>query len=278
LKLRGEYFIGISGWRYAGWRRTFYPEDLPQRRELEYASRCLRSIELNGSFYSLQTPTSYRRWYEETPDDFVFSIKGPRYISHILRLEGAERPIATFFGSGLLGLREKLGAILWQLPPNFKFDEARLDAFFAALPRTTAKARALALRKADRARLREKVYAPVDQDRTLRYALEVRNETFAENPRFLRLLRRQGIALVCADAAAKWPFFDVSTAKFTYARLHGGTALYASEYGTPVLKKWAVRAKKWHRRGDVFVYFDNDVKTHAPFDAMKLRAILGLKR
>src|ERR1051326_6840139 len=121
--------IGISGWTYAPWRGTLYPKDLPQKRELEYASRKLNSIEINGTFYSLQRPTSYQAWYDQTPDDFVFSVKGPRFITHIRRLKDVDEPLANFFASGLLCLKEKLGPILWQLPPNSKFDADRLDQF-----------------------------------------------------------------------------------------------------------------------------------------------------
>lgn len=275
----GNYYIGISGWRYAGWRKTFYPEDLPQRLELEFASEKLRSIEINGSFYSLQTPSSYKKWYESTPDDFVFSVKAPRYITHIRRLVDVKIPVANFFASGVLALREKLGPILWQLPPSFKYDPERLETFFKLLPRTTNEARVLAM-KADRSRLRARVFARIDEERPLRHALEVRNPSFEHQPSFLRLLKRYKVALVCADAAKLWPFFDEVTSDFFYARLHGGTALYVSQYGVKSLKKWAKLAKKWHgKKGrDVYIYFDNDAKVHAPFDAMKLREILHIKR
>src|SRR5438874_6725199 len=129
--------IGISGWTYGPWRGTFYPKDLPQKKELWYASRRVNSIEINGSFYSLQTPSSYQKWYEETPDDFLFSIKGGRFITHMRRLKNVQAPLANFFASGVLALKQKLGPILWQLPPNFKFDPGRLEEFFAMLPRDT---------------------------------------------------------------------------------------------------------------------------------------------
>src|SRR6201987_1551004 len=140
----GDIRIGISGWRYKGWRGVFYPEDLPQKRELEYASRIFRSIEINGTFYSLQRPESFARWAEATPEDFVFAVKGPRYITHMRRLLEPRAPLANFLASGVLRLGPKLGPVLWQLPPSFRFDKARLEAFFALLPRDTAAAARLA--------------------------------------------------------------------------------------------------------------------------------------
>src|SRR5215213_7942378 len=136
--------IGISGWNYKPWRGVFYPKGLVQRRELEYASRQLNSIEINGSFYSLQRPSSYETWYGATPDDFVFSVKGGRFITHMKKLKDIEKPLANFFASGLLKLKEKLGPILWQFPPGFAFNEQRFSDFFELLPRTTKDAAKLA--------------------------------------------------------------------------------------------------------------------------------------
>src|SRR5437762_14194724 len=132
--------IGISGWRYAGWRGKFYPKGLPQHRELEFASGTFNSVEINGSFYSLQRSSSYQRWYSETPDDFVFSVKGARFITHMKKLRDVETPLANFFASGVLALRGKLGPILWQLPPYFGWDPERLSRFFKILPRNTVQA------------------------------------------------------------------------------------------------------------------------------------------
>src|SRR5436189_5432720 len=136
--------VGISGWRYEGWRGKFYPEGLTQHRELEYASRVFNSIEINGSFYSLQLPSSYQRWYAQTPQDFLFSLKGARYITHMKRLRDVKIPLANFFASGVLALREKLGPILWQLPPSFRFDSERLRILFELLPPDTKRASNLA--------------------------------------------------------------------------------------------------------------------------------------
>src|SRR5207237_3891784 len=143
---RSELRIGISGWRYAGWRGKFYPKDLPQRRELEFASGAFNSVEINGSFYSLQLPSSYKRWYDATPGDFVFAVKGGRFITHMKKLRGVETPLASFFASGVLALRDKLGPVLWQLPPSLGFDAGRLEEFFVQLPRSAGEAAWLARR------------------------------------------------------------------------------------------------------------------------------------
>src|SRR5436305_12196306 len=132
--------IGISGWNYTPWRGVFYPGGLPHRRELEFASRSMNSIEINGSFYSLQRPSSYQRWHAETPPGFIFSVKGGRFITHMKKLRDVETPLANFFASGVLCLREKLGPILWQLPPNFGWNEERFSTFLEMLPRDTAAA------------------------------------------------------------------------------------------------------------------------------------------
>jgi uncharacterized protein YecE (DUF72 family) len=264
--------IGISGWRYAGWRGVFYPKGLAQRRELEYASRQFRSVEINGSFYSLQRPEFYRQWYQDTPEGFVFAVKGGRFITHMKKLRGVEKPLANFFASGPLALNEKLGPILWQLPPVLPFDEERLARFFELLPRDTIEAAALARRHDHRVSRRSWLRA--DARRPIRHALEVRHESF-RSPRFLRLLREHAIGLVVADTAGRWPFLDDVTADFVYVRLHGDAELYVSGYTSEAVEAWATRIRRWRaRRRDVYVYFDNDAKVHAPFDAMALEARL----
>jgi uncharacterized protein YecE (DUF72 family) len=265
--------IGISGWRYPPWRGVFYPAGLPQAQELRYASRRLDSVEINGSFYSLQRPSSYRRWYAETPDDFVLAVKGGRFITHNKKLRDCETPLANFFASGVLALEEKLGPILWQLPPQLRFDVARLEEFFALLPRTTAEAAALARRHDGRLRHGDHVHVRVD--RPLRHALEVRHPSF-DDPAFLRLLERAGIALCVADSAGRWPYLEAVTADFVYVRLHGNKRLYVGGYDAAALDAWAARIAAWRAaRRDVYVYFDNDVKVRAPFDALNLAARLG---
>lgn len=266
--------VGISGWTYEPWRGVFFPAGLAHRRELEYASRRMSSIEINGTFYSLQRPESYARWSAETPDDFVFSVKGPRYITHIRRLLEPRTPLANFFASGPLALGRKLGPILWQLPPSFRFEPRRLDAFLRLLPRSTEAAARLA-REHD-PWLDGRAWTRAAGDMPLRHALEVRHESF-RNPEFFEILRRREVALVTADAAGKWPFFVEQTAGFAYARLHGDEALYSSGYTPAALRAWAARLRSWARGGrDAFAYFDNDVKGRAPFDAMSLARLLGL--
>jgi uncharacterized protein YecE (DUF72 family) len=269
----GTLRIGISGWRYPPWRHVFYPKGLPQHRELEFASRRLRTIEINGSFYSLQRPSSYLRWYEETPADFVFSVKGGRFLTHNKKLRDCAGPLANFLASGVLALEEKLGPILWQLPPQLRFDADRLESFLTLLPATTAAAAELA--RGHDGRLRHGAYLDVRADRPLRYALEVRHESFRD-PAFVALLRRHRVALCVADTAGKWPYLEEDTADFVYVRLHGDKRLYVSGYGSGALDAWAQRLRGWQARGrSVYVYFDNDVKVRAPFDAMNLAARLG---
>jgi uncharacterized protein YecE (DUF72 family) len=269
----GDVRIGISGWRYAPWRGVFYPKGLPQRRELEHASRRMRSIEINGSFYSLQRPSCYVAWRDETPAGFVFAVKGGRFITHNLKLTRAEQPLANFFASGVLALEDKLGPILWQLPPQLRFDAARLEAFFALLPRTTFEAARVA--RGHDHRIKHGAYLEPKRDRPIRYALEVRHESF-HDPLFLRVLERAKVALCVADTAGKWPFIDAVTADLVYVRLHGEKKLYVSGYDAASLDAWAARVARWSEAGrDVYVYFDNDVKVRAPFDAMNLAARLG---
>ena len=149
MAVKTAIHIGVSGWRYAPWRGHFYPKGLPQRAELDYATRCFSSIEINGSFYSLQSPRSWQAWYEAAPEDFVFGVKGPRYITHMLRLTQVDTALANFFASGIFRLREKLGPILWQLPANFAFDAERLEGFLGRLPRDLRDAAALARKRDD---------------------------------------------------------------------------------------------------------------------------------
>jgi len=278
--------VGISGWRYAGWRGKFYPDGLPQRQELAYAAGRFRTIELNGSFYSLQRPADYARWYGEVPDDFVFAVKGSRYITHMLRLRKVDTALANFLASGLFELEEKLGPILWQLPPTFAYDRERLQAFFELLPRTGRDASKLARKHDDRIKARARLRT--DPAKELRHAVEVRHRSFVQ-PDFIDLLRRQRIALVVADTAGKWPLMEDVTADFVYVRLHGDKKIYESGYSAAALDRWATRTDAWRRGGetgdagkasakqpprranrDVYVYFDNDIKVHAPADASRL--------
>ena len=267
--------VGISGWRYQPWRGVFYPEGLPQRRELEYAARHFSTIEINGSFYSLQRPEYYEDWYDAAPRGFVYAVKGSRYITHMLRLKGVDKPLANFFASGVLALRDKLGPFLWQFPPMFRFDAARLERFFELLPRTTAQALALARRRDFRVKGRARL--SVDAERKLRHAIEIRHQSFVDHA-FLDLLRRHDIGLVVADTAGKWPKLFETTSDFVYVRLHGDIQIYTSGYTGRALEHWAGRIRGWHAsRKQVYVYFDNDVKVRAPFDALDLMKKLDLR-
>jgi uncharacterized protein YecE (DUF72 family) len=248
-----QAFVGISGWTYKPWRGEFYPKGLRQKDELAYASRQLGSIEVNGSFYALQKPESYRAWAAATPEGFVFSVKGSRFITHMKKLAGVEEALPRFFESGVYELGDKLGPVLWQLPPNLGYDPDRLAAFFDLLPRSVP-----------------------GTGRHLRHAMEVRHDSF-KVAAFPALLRAHDIALVTADTAGKWPFFDELTSDFAYARLHGAEELYVSGYDPPAIRAWGARVRAWLGTGrDSYVYFDNDVKVRAPFDARALAAELGV--
>jgi uncharacterized protein YecE (DUF72 family) len=283
---RGAIRVGLSGWRYPPWRGVFYPRGLPQRRELEYASRRFSTIEINGSFYSLQRPEYYARWRDETPDDFIFGVKGARFITHMLRLRNCEQALANFFASGIADLGDKMGPLLWQLPPTLRFDREALANFFALLPADADAASALARRHDGR--LAGRASCRFATSRAFRHALEVRHPTFVDEA-FVELLRRHRVALVVADTAGRWPYAEDVTADFVYVRLHGDQELYVSGYGDDALDGWRDRLVAWSdgrapadaqlissnvppgRHGrDVFCYFDNDVKVMAPRDAHAL--------
>lgn len=275
--------IGVSGWRYARWRGDFYPEGLPQRRELEYIGTNFSTVELNGSFYSLQRPESYRRWRSEVPDDFVFAVKGSRYVTHMLRLENVEQALANFFASGVLALGQQLGPILWQLPERQGFDPLVLERFLDALPRSTGEA--LTMARGHDERLDGRAWLEIEADLPLRYALEPRSATF-DDERAFQLLREHGIALAIADTAGRWPRFDTLTSDFVYVRLHGSQVLYHSGYTDQELQDWAARIAAWStgdRDGedagrDVYVYFDNDARGRAPHDATALAMLVQRER
>ena len=283
----GKVRIGMAGWRYAPWRGVFYPADLPQRAELEYASRRVSSIELNGSFYALQRPSSFRQWAAQTPSDFVFAVKAPRYITHVRRLLDCRKPLANFFAQGLFELGPKLGPVLWQFPPSMKYDAERFEAFFELLPHTTAAAAKLAASR--EARMKGRTTLAFERSRRIPHAIEVRHPSF-EDRDFIRQLRRHRIAAVIADTDDRWPRIEDLTADFVYLRLHGDESLYASGYTAAALDRWARRIRAWSggkqprdaqrvapglkpaRRAsrDVYCYFDNDVKALAPRDAQAL--------
>jgi uncharacterized protein YecE (DUF72 family) len=286
--------IGISGWRYEPWRGVFYPKDLPQRLELHYASRAVNTIEINGSFYSLQRPESYSKWYDDAPEGFMFTVKGPRYITHMRRLREVEEPLANFLASGVFNLRDKLGPIIWQFPPNFKYDRARMEPFLALLPHDTKAASATARKRS--AWMKGRTRLATGEERALRHAIEIRHESFLDAS-FVDLLREHDVALVIAETARPWPMAHDITADFVYVRLHGDKELYQSGYRDKALTRWARRILAWHRGGepadaqkisdkkapkaksrDVYCFFDNtDVKLRAPRDAQTLMRMLGVK-
>jgi uncharacterized protein YecE (DUF72 family) len=284
--------IGISGWRYEGWRGMFYPKGLQQARELEFASRVVDTIEINGSHYSLQTIGSYKSWYAATPAHFVFSVKSPRYLTHMLRFrDDTARPaIANFFASGVLALEEKLGPFLWQFPPNYSFEPDRLNRFLALLPRDTREATALASQHDARVK---QPWFDIKRQHRLRHAIEIRHPSFA-SPDFIKTLREHRVALVISDSVAGWPYAEDLTADFMYMRLHGTETLYGGAYTDEGLDHWASRIRSWsagsappdsklfspararpRKTRDVFCYFDNDQKVRAPFDAQRLMARLS---
>jgi uncharacterized protein YecE (DUF72 family) len=267
--------VGTSGWRYRSWRGDFYPPGLVQRAELEYIGEQFSTVELNGSFYSLQRPQSYLRWRAAVPEGFTFAVKGSRYISHMLRLRDTTAALANFFASGVLALGATLGPILWQLPERQEFDPDVLDDFLTALPRTTTEARALAQRHDER--MTGRIWLEEVDDRPLHYALEPRSDTF-DDPALAEILNRHGVALTVADTAGRWPQFEPGDAELVYVRLHGASELYTSGYSPEELREWAGRCRRWASTAggrDVWVYFDNDARGHAPHDARALARLVG---
>jgi uncharacterized protein YecE (DUF72 family) len=263
----GKIRVGLSGWSYKEWRGDFYPSDLPQADELTYAAARFPSLEINRTFYSLVTPQTLRTWYEATPYDFRFAVKGSRFITHNKKLANIEGPMDRFLESGLTQLKHKLGPILWQLGPNLRFDPARVEGFLTGLPRKLGKRRLL-------------------------HALEPRHPSFFV-PEMARLARHHNVAIALSHSSA-WPYTEEITAGFVYVRLHGPRELYGSAYTEPELEDWAERISAWSRGSepddarrltdleppprqsrDVYVYFDNDSGGHAPRDAQALIRLLA---
>ena len=290
----GKIRIGISGWRYEPWRGVFYPEKLTQKSELAYASSKFNSLEINGTFYSLQRPSSFASWKKDTPEDFVFSVKCPRFITHIRRLREIEGPLANFLASGVLLFEKKLGPFLWQLPPNFKYQAELLENFFKLLPMDSATA--LNIARSHDERIKTDDGLEVSGKFPVRHAIEIRNQSFA-NEEFIALLRKYNVGLVCADTP-EWPRMMDLTSDFIYCRLHGSEKLYENGYDDKALDDWARRVADWAQgrepkdaervvdeagpkraARDVFVYFDNDLKVKAPVDAqalsVRIQKILG---
>ena len=281
--------IGLSGWSYDSWRGDFYPDRLARTRQLSFASRQFESLEINGSFYGMLNPNTYRRFYAETPVGFLFALKGSRFITHNKKLRDVASPLANFLASGPLLLREKLGPMLWQLEDRTQFDADKVNAFLELLPRTTDAAAQLA-RHHDH-RIREP-WVHIDRKRRIRHALEIRHPSFF-TAEMVRAARRTGTALVFSDAG-DWQYTEEITAGFIYIRLHGVPKTYVSRYDDAALEGWAERILAWQegneradarritdrapprrRTRDVYVYFDNDAHGHAYRDAARLAGMLG---
>jgi uncharacterized protein YecE (DUF72 family) len=263
---KGSIRIGIGGWTYEPWRGTFYPDDLTQKRELEYASRRLTSIEINGTFYGSQKPDTFAKWRDETPDDFVFSLKAPRFATNRKALAEAGGTITRFFGGGVMELKHKLGPINWQLMPTKKFDPADFDAFLKLLPKEA-------------------------EGRSLRHVVEVRHGSF-RCPEFITLAREHGVAVVIA-ADSSYPQIADLTASFVYARIMGTKEIAESGYSDAALDLWAARAQAWAsgaavdgldcvepqsadgKARDVYIYFISGHKVRNPAAAMALLGRLG---
>jgi uncharacterized protein YecE (DUF72 family) len=246
--MSGKIYVGIGGWTFEPWRGVFYPKGLPQKRELEYASRQLTSIEINGTYYSTFKAESWAKWRDETPPGFVFSVKASRYCTNRRDLAGAGEAIARFVAQGLHELRDRLGPINWQFMASKKFDAADFEAFLKLLPREV-------------------------KGLPLRHALELRSPTFQE-PRFYELARRHKVAICFADGG-DFPVIDEPTADFTYARLMGTQEAIETGYPPKALDQWAERARQWAKRGDVFIYMISGAKVRAPAAAQALIARLG---
>lgn len=283
----GHIRVGLSGWKYPSWRGVFYPHGLRQTDELAYAAKLFDTIEINGTFYALQRPELFASWRDSVPDDFVFAVKGSRFITHMKKLKGVETALANFFASGVLALGDKLGPFLWQLPERLSYDEARLEGFLTLLPRDTEAAAELARHHDER--VAGRAFTEAGERRALRHAMEIRHPSFLDAG-FIRLLRRHGVALVFSDGAGL-PYAEDLTADFVYVRLHGAEELYASGYDGAALDRWAARVRIWASGGspddaklaappsparrsgrDVYLYFDNDAWGRAPADAQALRA------
>jgi len=280
-----KIYIGMSGWTFPGWRGGFYPKGLVQKKELEYASRQVNSIEINGTFYSLQKPESFQKWHDETPEDFVFSVKAPQYITHIKRLKDVEEPLANFLASGLLCLGEKMGPVLWQFPPNVMLKDDRFEKFLKILPFDSRAAARLA--KGHSSKVAGRNFTRALGDFPMRHAFEFRNDSFV-NEAFIEMLREYNVAVVFAHSGMTSPYMEDLTADFIYARMHGQEAKFKKGY-TPESMEWlkkrvelwtagtqpadahcVLEAKPKKIQRDAYIYFDNEAKETAPLNAVHL--------
>jgi uncharacterized protein YecE (DUF72 family) len=266
----GRIRVGLSGWQYKGWRGDFYPAGLPLRRQLAYVAERFDTIEINGSFYSLKSPANYRSWAADAGEDFVFAVKGGRFITHMKQLRDVEVALANFYASGVLALGHSLGPTLWQLPARMRFAPDRMRDFLELLPADTDAAAALAEGHDDKVK---DPWTAAGHSRPVRHAIEVRHASFAD-PAFFDLLRHHGVGLVVTHGDASWPLLEELTTDVMYVRLHGAPDLYASGYSDEDLAEWAAKARTWSESADVYVYFDNDARGYAPWDALRLIELL----
>jgi uncharacterized protein YecE (DUF72 family) len=246
--MSGKILVGIGGWTFEPWRGVFYPEDLTQKRELEYASRQLTSIEINGTYYSSFKPASWAKWRDETPDGFVFAVKASRFCTNRKVLADAGESVQRFVTQGLVELKDRLGPINWQFMATKKFDPDDFEAFLKLLPREVGKL-------------------------PLRHALEVRHDSFKDE-RFYALAAKYNAAIVYAHDK-DFPEIDEPTADFTYARLMQAEEKVKTGYKPADIDKWARRAKAWAKKGDAFVYFISGAKVRNPAAAQALIKKLG---
>ena len=247
-KTKGRIFVGVGGWNFAPWRGSFYPQGLPQAKELHHASRELTSIEINSTFYGLQKPATFQKWHDETPGEFVFSVKAPRFVTHRRRLADAGPSLERFLGSGMLRLADKLGPINWQLAPEKEFDAQDVAGFLDLLPREV-------------------------EGRPLRHALEARHPSF-DCEEFLALAREHEVAIVEAGDS-QYPHLEARTASFSYLRLMGTKADSPRGYTPAALTRWREHALDLARAGDVFLYFISGAKERNPHAARALIADLA---
>ncbi|MBS2035921.1 DUF72 domain-containing protein [bacterium] len=260
--------MGLSGYLYQHWKGAFYPLGLPQRRWLSHCAQFFKTIELNGTFYSLKSPSIFRRWRSEVPEDFLFAVKGSRYITHQLKLRNHQQALANFCASGVLALEHRQGPWLWQLPEMLHYDGERIQNFLNSLPRTTFEAARLAHGHDQRVK---DPLCGCELDRPLRHCLEVRHPSYLQDE-FYQMLQTRGVGLVWADTAGRFVWTEKLTTNWVYVRLHGAQELYVSRYTDQELDWWAARISEWRESGmDVYVYFDNDGAGHAPYDALRLR-------
>ncbi len=245
----GKIRVGIGGWTFEPWRGVFYPDDLPQKRELEFASRALTTIEINGTYYSTFKPESWKKWHDETPDDFVFAVKASRYCTNRKVLAEAGPSVERFLAQGIVELKDKLGPINWQFMGTKKFDPADFGAFLSLLPKEQGGLR-------------------------LRHVMEVRHPSFAV-PEFYELARKHGVAIVYARGEEDFPEIDKPTADFTYARMMSSNEELQQGVTPAERKRMAKQAQAWAKRGDVFLYFIAGAKVRNPAAAMALMRELG---